>query len=138
MKRRCKEEKINFIKDFRSISSSKITWTTISPNDDADWISHRNDSFNLFIPLGDKDDKSNKATVFLPIYSNGLNRIALHSPLYLPRLTMRKIQVSSHPPSVIHWRSKMRVRKQRSISLLTKECFQSYIWNVHSNWKLNG
>ena len=37
-----------------------------------DWISHGNDLFKTFIPLGDKDDKSNPKTFFVPFYSNGL------------------------------------------------------------------
>ncbi|MDX2247547.1 MAG: type ISP restriction/modification enzyme [Bacteroidia bacterium] len=65
-----REEKLTIIRDFGSLN--RIPWTLLQPNDQGDWISQRNDVFGTFLPLGDKEDKMNKATFFIPYYSNGL------------------------------------------------------------------
>jgi len=49
-----------------------MEWQTIQPNEHADWLNQRNDLFGSFIPLGDKDNKDNRQTIFAPYYSNGL------------------------------------------------------------------
>ncbi|MGB7712726.1 MAG: type ISP restriction/modification enzyme [Microcoleus sp.] len=63
-----REQKLSIIQKFGNISS--IQWETITPNDNYDWINQRNDTFESFISLGDKKDKSSK-TIF-DVYSNGL------------------------------------------------------------------
>lgn len=65
-----REDKLRIIKQFGSVE--RIPWTILEPNEHGDWISHRNEMFKDFIPLGDKDDKKNKRTFFVPYYSNGL------------------------------------------------------------------
>lgn len=65
-----REEKLTIIRDFGSLN--RIPWTLLQPNDEGDWISQRNDVFGTFLPLGDKEDKMNKATFFIPYYSSGL------------------------------------------------------------------
>ncbi|BAZ85402.1 type ISP restriction/modification enzyme [Dolichospermum compactum] len=56
-----REEKLSIIKTLGDISS--ITWQKITPNENYDWINQRNDDFESFISLGDKNDKSSK-TIF--------------------------------------------------------------------------
>lgn len=63
-----REQKFNIIKLFSNFSA--IEWEAISPNDNYDWINQRNEIFESFIVLGDKNDKTNKT--FFDIYSNGL------------------------------------------------------------------
>ncbi len=65
-----REEKINIIKNFSSISNSAIKWDSIYPNKHGDWISQRNDLFSEFIELG--KNKNQLATSFFTFYSNGL------------------------------------------------------------------
>ncbi len=60
------------MKKFQSISSKKIDWQTIEPNDKSDWINQRDGAFDDLIILGDKANKDNKNTVFIPHYSCGL------------------------------------------------------------------
>lgn len=67
-----REEKLAIIAQKRSILSPAMHWTHIRPNAQGDWLSQRNDVFGSFIPLGDKDNKENKQTFFVPYYSNGL------------------------------------------------------------------
>ena len=48
-----REQKLKMVKDFRSISSKKLDWKTIKPNEKADWINQRDGIFDNFIPLFD-------------------------------------------------------------------------------------
>ncbi len=67
-----REEKLILIKQYATVQNKQIDWKTLTPNEHGDWISHRNESFGSYFPLGDKADVSNKETVFVPIYSNGV------------------------------------------------------------------
>ncbi|WP_300807797.1 type ISP restriction/modification enzyme [uncultured Desulfovibrio sp.] len=67
-----REEKLTIIAEKRSILNPAMNWTHIHPNAQGDWLNQRNDIFGSFIPLGDKDNKDNKQTFFVPYYSNGL------------------------------------------------------------------
>ncbi len=66
------KEKLGIIRQFRTVANSGMKWKNLKPNADGDWISQRNELFDTFIPVGDKNDKSNKSTFFIPYYSNGL------------------------------------------------------------------
>ena len=65
------KEKLAQIKSLGSILNPKMELSSISPNKDFDWINQRDDLFETFIPIGDKDDKSAK-TAFVPFYSCGV------------------------------------------------------------------
>ncbi|MDR1621680.1 MAG: DEAD/DEAH box helicase family protein, partial [Synergistaceae bacterium] len=67
-----REEKLSIVAKSGDIFSHQAGWTQIQPNSHGDWLTQRNDAFSSFIPLGDKDDKSNEKTIFAPFYSNGL------------------------------------------------------------------
>ena len=67
-----REDKIGLIQKFKSVGGSNMPWNAIQPNEHGDWINERNEIFETYIGLGDKDDKNNKATFFIPLYSNGL------------------------------------------------------------------
>ena len=71
-----REEKLAIIAEKRSILNPAMNWTHIRPNAQGDWLNQRNDIFGSFIPLGDKDDKDNKQTFFVPFYSRGLETAA--------------------------------------------------------------
>ncbi|MCW9680502.1 DEAD/DEAH box helicase family protein, partial [Dolichospermum planctonicum UHCC 0167] len=63
-----REQKLNIILNFGNISA--IQWESITPNNDYDWINQRNNTFESFISLGDKKDKTAK-TIF-DLYSPGI------------------------------------------------------------------
>ena len=46
-----REQKLKMVKDFRSISSQKLEWQIITPNEKADWINQRDGVFDNLIPL---------------------------------------------------------------------------------------
>ncbi len=64
-----REEKLKIISNFKSVKN--IDWTVLTPNQEGDWINQRNEKFDTFIPLIDKDNKNNKNT-FFNISSNGV------------------------------------------------------------------
>lgn len=67
-----REDKLRIIKEMGDINHPMMQWKEITPNEHGDWINHRNEMFRLFTPIGDKDDKKNKSTFFVPYYSCGL------------------------------------------------------------------
>jgi predicted helicase len=64
-----REEKLKIIKDFGSISNPAIPWQKLQPNEQGDWISMRNESFESFIKIGERGDLK---TFWGQIFSNGL------------------------------------------------------------------
>ena len=66
-----REEKLAIISKYRSVGNPEMPWQTLQPNEHGDWLNQRNDLFETFIPIGDKENKKN-ATVFNQFYSRGL------------------------------------------------------------------
>ena len=65
-----REQKLEMVKKFRSVNG--VDWKTLEPNEKNDWINVRDGVFDGLILLGDKDNKQNKNTFFVPHYSRGL------------------------------------------------------------------
>ncbi len=65
---RSREDKLAIVQGLRNIDS--VSWQTLTPNAEGDWLNQRNPIFETFMPLGNKDDKSAQ-TVF-SIYSQGV------------------------------------------------------------------
>ncbi|WP_246144167.1 DEAD/DEAH box helicase [Neolewinella aurantiaca] len=67
-----REEKLSIIDDFGSVAAPEMKWTVLKPDEHGDWLNQRNTNFEEFIPIGDKDDKKNRKTFFMPIYTRGV------------------------------------------------------------------
>ena len=67
-----REDKLRIVKSFGSIANPAMDWKVLEPNEHGDWINHRSEAFSSFISIGDKDNKKNKATFFVPYYSRGI------------------------------------------------------------------
>ena len=67
-----REEKLTIVKQLSTITNEEINLKILLPNEHGDWISQRNEAFESFIEIGDKDDKLNNNTFFVKFYSNGL------------------------------------------------------------------
>ncbi len=65
-----REEKLERIKKFVSVLSPEMKLSSITPNEENDWLNQRDGVFDTFIPIGDKDNKDGK-TIFVPYYSRG-------------------------------------------------------------------
>ena len=59
-----REDKLNMVKDFRSIYTNKIEWEEIVPNEKNDWINQRGDLFESLLPLDPVKNFENKESVF--------------------------------------------------------------------------
>ena len=60
-----REQKLKMVKDFRSVSSQKLDWQVITPNEKADWINQRDGVFDSLIPMiPDKKFSLNTQSVF--------------------------------------------------------------------------
>jgi predicted helicase len=68
-----RDQKLKQVKDFKTFANPKLELKTLQPNEHGDWISERNDAFGNYFPLGDKNNKKNKETFFVPNFSNGLS-----------------------------------------------------------------
>lgn len=67
-----REDKLKKIRGFGDISHPMMMWKELNPNEHGDWINHRNEAYKNYIILGDKDNKRNKETFFVPFYSCGV------------------------------------------------------------------
>ncbi len=65
-----REQKLNIIKEYKSIKN--ISWKYLTPNVNNDWINQRNPNFINFIALGDKK-KREKESIFQDNYASGLS-----------------------------------------------------------------
>lgn len=67
-----REQKLQIVSDFKSVKgiAEKDAWKIITPDKHNDWINQRDDSFDEYISLGDKKDKT-VINVFAS-YSSGL------------------------------------------------------------------
>jgi predicted helicase len=63
-----REKKLEIIREFSTVNN--ISWSILSPNDHSDWINFRNDAFNTYIPMADKDN--NNTFWVQGIYCRGL------------------------------------------------------------------
>lgn len=67
-----RDQKLKIINDFKSISSRKMEWETITPNKKGDWINQRGDEFDNLIPLTpEKKYNASTHSVFVTC-SNGI------------------------------------------------------------------
>lgn len=65
-----REQKLAKIKEAESITHLEMS--VLHPNEHGDWINLRNESFGKWTPIGNKDDKTNSKTWFLPVYARGI------------------------------------------------------------------
>ena len=67
-----RNEKLTIIQNLTHIGNPQMQWAPVYPNEHGDWLNKRNEIFKLYIPLGNKEDKKDKKTFFIPYYSRGI------------------------------------------------------------------
>lgn len=67
-----REQKLKMVKEFRFISSQKLDWQIIVPNDKADWINQRDGVFDSLIPLAPEKKFDAKSKTIFSTYSAGV------------------------------------------------------------------
>ena len=89
-----REQKLKMLHDFHSIDN--VEWKELQPNEKNDWLNQRDGVFDNLLLLGDKEDKTNKRTFFVPFYSCGLktqrDTWCYNSSVSAMRKTMRECE----------------------------------------------
>lgn len=67
-----REQKRKMVRDFKSISSSKLGWTILHPNAHGDWINPRNEGFAELIPLAPEKKFDTKTQSAFNTFSLGV------------------------------------------------------------------
>ncbi len=67
-----REQKLEKIQNIGSVLSKDFGETILTPSNNGDWISQRCDTFQEYVIVGDKDNKSNTVTWFEPVYARGV------------------------------------------------------------------
>ena len=67
-----RKDKFIIIKKIKSVMSKDFSPVNLTPNEHNDWLNKRNELFENYIPIGDKDNKLNSNTIFSSIYSRGV------------------------------------------------------------------
>lgn len=66
-----REEKLDIIK--QAVDIGGIKWDRITPDAHGDWVNHRTQGYELFMPIGDKDTKGKEGTkAVFQMFSNGV------------------------------------------------------------------
>ncbi|WP_017197904.1 type ISP restriction/modification enzyme [Arthrobacter sp. M2012083] len=66
-----RDEKFDLLEIEQSLEGTE--WETVTPNEQGDWINHRDEDFEAFQPIGDKASKGKSTTTgVFENYSNGL------------------------------------------------------------------
>lgn len=102
------EQKRSEVKKFKSIKN--IKWQTVTPTEKYDWINQRDGLFDSMIALGDKDDKANKQTFFVPLYSRG---IATGRDTWIYNSSMQQLQ-SNMRRSIDFYNKQVETAKEQS------------------------
>lgn len=68
-----REEKLEIVKQFESISNPEIPWKNIIPNEYGDWIGQRNNLFDTFISIDSEKKFDFKTNSFFVIKSPGIS-----------------------------------------------------------------
>ncbi len=68
-----REEKLAKIATFQTVANLAITWKTLEPNAEGDWLNQRNDVFDTFIPMAPEKKFDIKSQSFFNTYAVGAN-----------------------------------------------------------------
>src|SRR5699024_9420624 len=68
-----KDDKLNILSHFSSISNQDIQWTNINPNEHGDWLSKRKEAFGNFISIEPENKFDHEAEAFFNTYAIGIS-----------------------------------------------------------------
>ena len=67
-----RDDKLKIVQQKASVLNPDFGWLRITPDEHGDWLNQRDNTFASFMSMGDKDNKKNRATWFMPVYSRGV------------------------------------------------------------------
>ena len=117
-----REEKLNIVKKFGSMSN--IPWKEIKPNEQGDWISMRNESFDTFIPVAPEKKFDLKTQSFFNTYAIG---VATNRDAWVYNFSKEKIQ--SNMSKMIDFYNEQtnsfQVEKQKNAKLVIEDFIEN-------------
>lgn len=63
-----KEQKLAELKRLGSVLNEQLQLSSITPSKDHDWINKKDQLFETFVPLGDKNNKDNRTIFFSKLF----------------------------------------------------------------------
>ncbi len=67
-----REDKLAKIANFKTVANPALTWKTLEPNAEGDWLNQRNDVFDTFIPMAPEKKFDAKSESFFSTYAIGV------------------------------------------------------------------
>lgn len=67
-----REDKLDIIKNHKSINSEKIKWVKLDPNEHGDWLNQRSDAYTSFIPMAPEKKFDTSSQSFFVLNSLGV------------------------------------------------------------------
>ena len=67
-----RDDKLEIVRKLGSVSNPEMNWVELTPNKHNDWINHRNDKFEEFVPLAPEKKFDTKAKALFTTYSLGV------------------------------------------------------------------
>jgi predicted helicase len=67
-----RDEKLNILKEMKSVGNDKMKWKELKPNEHGDWVNQRNESFDEFIPIQPAKKFDTKSQSFFKTYAIGV------------------------------------------------------------------
>lgn len=67
-----REEKLSIVRGFKTTNNPKFDWKKLIPNEHGDWLNHRNDVFETFIPIEPAKKFELNSQSFFLTYSLGI------------------------------------------------------------------
>ncbi|MCD8061266.1 MAG: hypothetical protein LUE13_02840 [Akkermansiaceae bacterium] len=106
-----REEKLKLVRDFGSILNPDMKLSSITPNEAYDWINQRDNLFESFIPIGDKNNKENIKTFFVPFYSCGVQS---NRDSWVYNYSIHKLQENAQKMVIVYNKQMFDFQSERS------------------------
>jgi predicted helicase len=68
-----RDEKLEIVRKLGSVFNPEMNWVELTPNEHNDWINHRNDKFEEFVPLAPEKKFDPKSQTVFTTYSLGVS-----------------------------------------------------------------
>jgi len=117
-------EKLKIVRDFSSVSNEKMIWKILEPNEQGDWISQRNESFDSFIPFEPHKKFDNNTESYFNTYVIG---VATNRDSWASNFSKHKVQ--SNIKRMINFYNDEVSRFHNSLISNPKNSFDDFISN---------
>lgn len=121
-----REDKFQILKSKKSILNLDLV--DLIPNEQGDWITKRNEGFESFIQIGDKENRDNLCTYFVSIYSRG---IGTSRDAWVYQFSKEKLQIQIQ--NTINYFNIERIKSETNDDYVIIPDVEKGVWT--SDWK---